>query len=785
MNYCRNLFIAIIFLNALLIPISKASGNKAPAAIDIPRISGEITIDANFDEPQWKNAKRVLINNITRPFDNIPSQVHTEALLMENGETLFIAFTAQDPEPEKIRAFLKNRDKVWGDDIVGIKIDTYNDQRSAYRFLVNPLGVKIDGIESEVTKKESDAWDGIWDAAGQITCDGYRVEIALPLRILNFNEKSTMQDWGIELVRFYPREEFMRLSNIYLDRDNSCELCQLATAKGFEGVKQGNNFTLTPSVVTSQSDYIADNSWTSASNKEASLDLRWGITPDILLNTTLNPDFSTIESDNAQLNINNNFALYNQEKRPFFLDNADYFDSNYNLVYTRNINAPNYGAKLSARKGDHTLGLFVTDDDSTNILIPGNRASALAQLDSSSNAAALRYRYNYNQDTTLGWISTLRTADDYNNQVHGFDARVKLSTYDVVKFQNLYSTTQYPSDLFRQFCQSDDMQACQQPSACNLSECQVNETVLRTLNDDSFSGNAFRAGYYHNDSDWFYRVTYDRQNSGFRGDLGFISHVDYQKFSFGGDRKWYGKPGQWWNKFKIYSDWDTTYNDNNEMIEREFDINAQLNASYDSYLRLGFSTRDKVGSRIDKSRLALTDNTTLFNEKDYFIHAGIKPVLGLSLHTNITIGDAIDYSNNRLGDKSYFHTNVNWNLNKHLELKLKQTYSRLDANNANVFIARLTDFRAIYQFNVKSFLRMSFIYNNTDKNAENYLYTAPEDITEKRRNLSTELLYAYKINAQTVFYLGLTNNQYTTEGFGSLALDQRNIFTKFSYAWMP
>ena len=111
------------------------------SVIDIPRVEGEITINADISEPQWRNAKKVLINNITRPFDNIPSTVNTEALLMEDGDTLYIAFLAADPEPEKIRAFYKDRDKVWGDDIVGIKIDTFNDQRSAYRFLVNPLGV--------------------------------------------------------------------------------------------------------------------------------------------------------------------------------------------------------------------------------------------------------------------------------------------------------------------------------------------------------------------------------------------------------------------------------------------------------------------------------------------------------------------------------------------------------------------------------------------------------------------------------------------------------------------
>ena len=104
-------------------------------------------------------------------------------------------------------------------------------------------------------------------------------------------------------------------------------------------------------------------------------------TPDILLNATINPDFSTVESDAAQLSINNSFALFNQEKRPFFLDNADFFESNHNLVYTRNINAPNVGAKVTARQGDHSIGLFVTDDDSTNFLLPGNLSSSIAEID--------------------------------------------------------------------------------------------------------------------------------------------------------------------------------------------------------------------------------------------------------------------------------------------------------------------------------------------------------------------------------------------------------------------
>ncbi|MBA6417079.1 carbohydrate binding family 9 domain-containing protein [Colwellia sp. 6M3] len=759
--------------------------------IEIPKISGQIVIDASLSEPQWLSAKKVLINNITRPYDNIPSPVHTEALLMENEGYFYLAFIAKDPDIKEIRAFLKDRDKSWGDDLVGIKIDTYNDQRSAYRFLVNPLGVQIDGIESEVTQKESDAWDGIWESAGKIVNDGFIVEMALPLRMLNFQEIEGKQTWGIELLRYYPREERLRLSNIHLDRGNSCEICQIATASGFKGAKQGSNFTVTPSIVLGAAQERDDNNeWQDTNNTEASLDLRWGITPDWLLNATINPDFSTVESDNAQLNINNNFALFNREKRLFFLDNQDYFDSDYNLVYTRNINAPNYGAKLTGRENNHAFGLFITDDKNTNILIPGNRSSSVATIDGESKAAALRYRYSLNNDITLGWISTLRTAEDYSNSVNGIDARFRLNTEDVFKFQSLFSTTQYPNDLFKQFCnvdEEDEQARCATPENnddCQFGDCIYNENVLRTIKAESFTGNAFKAGYYHNDSNWYYRVTYDRQNAGFRGDLGFISRVDHNKFSVGGDRKWYAEPNKWWTQFKIYSDWDLIHNDNNELIEKEFDINAQLHARYSSYFRVGYTKRDSVGSRLDKSKLAIADNSTLFTEHQFFIFAETKPMLGLYINANVTRGDKIDYRNNRLGKINRLSSNINWNINKHVEVKLKQTVRQLDAEGENVFIARLTDLRTTYQFNVQSFLRLSVVFNNTSRNTSNYLYIAPEDINRHSKSLSSELLYAYKINPQTVFYLGYSDQHYSDETIQDLTQEQRSVFMKYSYAWL-
>jgi cellulose/xylan binding protein with CBM9 domain len=771
----------------LQIESTQIEQQKKSATLNIPRISAKIVIDGELNEPQWQSAKKILINNITRPFDNIPSPINTEALLMEDGENFYLAFIAQDPDPSQIRAYLKDRDQSWGEDIVGIKIDTYNDQRTAYRFLVNPYGVQMDGIENEVTKRDSNSWDAIWDSYGKITDQGYIVEIALPLSILTFKENLAIQNWGIELLRFYPREQFLRLSNIYLDRANSCEICQLSVITGFAGAKQGDNLTIAPSLVSSISESLADNDqWQRSNNTDPSLDIRWGITPDILLNTTINPDFSTVETDAAQLDINNNFALFYEEKRPFFLDNADYFDSDYNLVYTRNINAPNYGGKLTGRYNDHSFGLFITDDKNTNILIPGNRSSNFASLNSASKAAVIRYRVNYGADTTLGWISTLRSAQNYQNQVHGIDARVKLNIHDVIKFQSLYSNTQYPENFYQQFCNSDNEQDCAEiptESNCDLSACDFNENVLRTRKSEPFSGNAFKAGYYHTDDKWFYRATYNKQNAGFRGDLGFISKADYNNQGFGGSRRWYADPNKWWTQFKIFSSWDVTYNDNKTLLENKKNIGVQLIANYDSRVRLSAFIRDKVGRRFNKSSLAIKNNTTLFTENRINFFAEIKPLSNLYLNTRISYGDSIDFSNNRLGKLIQVTPSINWNVDKHLEFKLRHTYSQLNADNANVYNARLLDFRTVYQFNVRSFVRLTLIYDNTDKNPNNYLYQAAEDVSAKRRDLATELLYVYKINPQTVFYLGYTDHYDTTGEFSSLTQDQRNVYMKFSYAW--
>jgi len=724
--------------------------------LDIPYSKGSITLDGILDEQLWSNALIVDLNLVNSPWDNLPSPIKTTAKLIENGEFLYVSFIALDPDPEKIQGFLTDRDKAWSDDLVGIKLDTNNNRRLNYEFFVNPYGVQNDATYNEITSQANTAWDGLWYSFGKKTADGYQVEIAIPYNILNFKSDGQQKKWAIELVRTYPRDTKLRISHVPLNRDNPCWLCQYPEAIGFENAKIGQNIRLTPTISANRNDtrdVYADNNdpsgdWKSTNDVAAGLDLRWGINANNLFNATVNPDFSTVESDSAQLNVNTNFALLYDEKRAFFLDNSDYFSSDFNLVYTRNIAEPDYGAKLTGRVDKHSYGLFITNDSKTNILLPGNLNSRITTLNKENNSSVLRYRYDFDEDLTLGTIATLRSADDYHNYVVGIDARYRLSESNALKAQWLNSDT--------------------------LSSDQIGNNYD---NNKSFSDQAFKINFTHNSEYWLLDLDHQNIGADFRADLGYMPKADIKIDTVEIKRTFYSDHGSLWQEAGISGEWQIVHNINNELIERELSTTFSIDGPLQSTFELDYTHGEKVGLRYDDTNIDIDGNTSSFNEDQLNFYTNAKLNNRTYVSLDLTVGDKIDYANDRLGDLKQAAGNITVFMTDHLEFDFYQTYSKLDAKmdsgiTENVYIAHISELRLSYQFDVQSYLKLSVVYYDVD-------YAN----TEQYKDLSTKLIYAYKINPQTVFFLGYSDFSYQDGDLTKLERSDRTFFTKISYAW--
>lgn len=762
---CGNKRLFDVLPNLGLLVLCISCGGLYADETRIPRVDHAVKIDAELSESEWQGAAQVELVFDTWPAENTLAPVATTAYVMENGDYFYIAFIARDADPKSIRAYYRDRDTIRDDDAVGIKIDTYGDHKLAYQFFVNPFGVQADGIVDETSKHEDDtdlAWDGIWHSAGKVTEDGYQVEIAIPLQIVNFNDRLAEQHWKMELLRFYPRALRHRISNNKLERANPCWICHLQSSRGFSGVKEAKHFTLVPSLVAGVDEQRdpqpqANNPWQRSSDVEPGLDVKWGITPDINLNATLNPDFSQVEADEAQVSVNDPFTLLLPEKRNFFLDNADYFSSPLDLVYTRNVNAPDAGAKLTGRHNRHALALFAADDSSTQFIVPGNISSSIARLERESKNAVWRYRFDASPSLSLGALGTAREADDYHNRVQGVDVKYQPNDQDEWVAQWLYSNSQYPQAL-----------------ASTLRD----ESALRA-SAEAFSDHAGYFSYLHETRNWMWNSRYQTMGNRFRADLGYIPQTDYYKQTHATSYQWFSN-SHWWNRIELWSDWDTTHNTDNQFLEKELEAEFSIWGPQQSFLRFRPIDRERVGARHNKSTLEISDNTDIFHEQLLEMGFEVQPWSGVYLGVETESGRKLDFRNNRMGHGTEIAPELRWNLDEHFLLAARHTYRTLSAEGAEVFTANMSDVRLSYQFSVRSFIRLALIYSDLEYNPNNNLVP----VRLRERELGSQLLYSYKINPQTLIYAGYSDAALRDDEQEDLTIYQRSVFLKLSYAWM-
>jgi len=705
----------------------------------LPNIKKDANIDGVLDEEQWGQALQFSLDYEVRPDENTQARQKTTAYIYENGENLYLAFRAEDNNINQLRAFIKDRDSAFQDDFVGIKMDTFNDEQRAYEFFVNPYGSQMDLLFDESSGEDS-SWDAIWDSAASINENGYIVEMQIPFSNLRFENSNDIKTWGMEFLRVYPRDQRRIFSSRPNDRNKNCSLCQVDKVKGFKDAKQGNQFELNPvlTIGKSESRNDAGELISNGTDYEPGLNVRWGITPEITLDGTINPDFSQVESDAAQLSVNNTFALFFPEKRPFFQEGSNYYNTDFNIIYTRNVTDPDYGLKLAGKKDKHTLGTFAVKDEVTNIILPGTFGSNFASLQDESNVFAFRYRYDINSDFNIGTVGTYRNADDYSNSVFGVDGFYRWNDKHRLRAQYLKSDTSNSNFLQNDF---------------SLAEEQ--------------SGDALSLRYNYNTRNWFQYINYREIDKDFRADLGFVTRVNNEQFVIGGGRVFFSED-KWWNRIEIAGDWDIAHDNDGNLLEKELEGRFEISGPLQSFFVTGGGVRDRLFDNI------------LFPEKFQFAYLEMKPISGLNTGLEVNWGKRIDFSESLLADGLTIQPFVGYDFNKHLNLRVNHTYSRLDSDGGRDLTANLTDARLKYQFDTRSFLRLTLQYENVESVAQDVTNFGVKTSSE---GLNTQLLYSYKVNPRTVFFLGYSDLADDGNPEQKLETQERGLFMKIGYVF--
>lgn len=711
---------------------------------EVPLINeSPIKIDGIMNEPHWQQALMIPLFWETSPAENIPAQVNTEAYLIDTGSSLVIGFKAEDPDPSKIRAFLRDRDSAFDDDFVGVVLDTYNDERRALEFFSNPLGVQMDLIQSG--NNEDSSWNAIWDSAGTITDFGYVVEMEIPYNELQMPDSEGKKTWGLFVQRTHPRDDRRQYRNVIISRDNDCFLCQTEKVTGFANADRGLDLEITPTLTglsaKSRDPEDADYS-PSDTDFEAGVDFNWGINSNLTLNATINPDFSQVESDSAQLNVNQNFALFFPERRSFFLENSDYFDSNMNLVYTRNIADPDYGVRLVGKNDANAYGFFYANDTITNLLIPGALGSNFVTIEQQSNNLVGRYRRDFGENaSTFGATITNREGGEYSNSLISADLDYRINSTNQIRLQIADSETEYPDEIVTDFDQIDG----------------------------SFSGQYYLAQYNHNGRNWRFNAYHENKDNGFRADSGFIGQIGTKKSIIGGGYKWIGAEDNWWNQINVYSDWDITHDQSGQILEQEFEGSFGIDMPLQSNINAGLGVRDRFW-----------DEQT-FRENYQYINLHMKPLSGFDFGLHLNRGNSVDFANSRLADSTRIDFHFGGNFGTHFSYRVSYVYNNLAIDEGNILTANQTDMRLSYQFNLRQRLRLAIIY--TDVNRDLSLYNQPDDYNSNNVNLATQLIYSYKVNPRTLLFVGYSDAGTEYDGIESFVKTDKNVFVKFSYAF--
>ena len=509
---CLSLFLCCASLSGARPKQSPPADKPAPATptiANVPVIDQPLKLDdfvGMVPRPELRNKLAHVTEFIQQqPTDGKPATEATEVWIAYSRSTLYFVFLCHDSHPEQVRTHLARRENVQTDDNVVVLLDPFQDHRTGVMFQVNAAGVQADASWSEANGQDY-SYDTVWDSDGRTTSAGWMALIAIPFRSLRFHVEH--EDWGVVFQRNLPRNSE---SDFWprVAANVSGILTQEATLRGIQGVTGSRNFQLNPYALGQNERMLVDldptNPYFSSRHIEGTAggEVKLVIRDSIVLDGTINPDFSDIESDQPQFTVDQRFPVYFPELRPFFLENASYFSTPITLVYTRNIVHPEFGVRMTGKLDRTNLGVFAIDDR-----LPGEAVATSDPLyGKRAKVAVTRVSRDIGEGSSLGAIYTDQEFGGGWNRIGGIDFTARFTKNWTAHGQMVESSTMGDLDSGAPTPYSagpaSDLQLNRSGHAFNLyDEYQDVSTGFQT-NLGFLQSSNIRSDHLHSTFQWF------------------------------------------------------------------------------------------------------------------------------------------------------------------------------------------------------------------------------------------------------------------------------------------
>ena len=729
------------------------------SSISIPQINQEPTL-ADFAGMSPATALARQMTKIEgfvqrEPIDGAAATRRTEVYVGYDQSKLYAVFLAFDSNPELIRANLASRENIGGDDSVEITIDTFNDQRTAYTFRVTPLGMQWDARWTEGFSNRAGfdtTWEAVWDSDGEVNDKGYMVSIAVPLRGLRFPADSE-QLWRVQVGRQIPRlseESFWPPYSISVDG----RLNQTAMLTGIRDVSPGSNTQITPFVFARNVDALDNRAlggpkFQQESEYDVGVDAKFVFNDSWVLDLTLNPDFSQVESDEPQVTVNERFEVQYPERRPFFVENADFFATDSILLFTRRIIDPEGGLRFTGRSGPWGVGTMLMNDEAPGL----NRNAGDPLNGEKATIGVLRVFRDLSDQDRVGFTLTDRELVDGYNLVGSVDGKFRFNQNWVTNLE--YITTETEPTL----------------GGRTISGDQRNIRLDRV-------GRTFNTHFHFVDTDADFRTQLGFQNRFFKSDISGIHWRSSMNY---------------YPENSALTSWSpaamVVYQDDKDGVKVYSELSPSVTWSFPTS-RITIGTQE-VTEVLRPKDFAGLPRTQAYDYGNFSANYRNSVLSSLTVDLSYRQGDALNLVP-RAGFLPYVadtnRTDISVLYRPIERLRIDNSYVRSELDGGKVFSNEIFRSSWNYQFTREMSLRFIAQYENTDAGQ----FTRLKD----DKNMNFDILLRYVLNPWSALYFGYNTNQSNfdiieTEGVrevvttDDLKRDGSQFFVKFSYMFQP